>query len=138
MKFFKAMGTAILLVLLFASIALTLAAAAVRFAALNPKYLKAFMPTKTYCAEMRERLSEDLDHVALLYGVDGTALSETVTDDAIRSYTNRMIDALFAENATAPLTLPAFPAFPPRVAPWTILEVETTLSFLSRAVTMNL
>jgi hypothetical protein len=110
MKFFKAIGTVILLALLFASIALTLASAAVRFAALNPKYLKAFMPTKTYCAEMRERVSEDLDHVALLYGVDGTELPEFVTDDAIRSYTNRMIDALFAENATAPLKLPAFPA----------------------------
>lgn len=110
MKFFKVIGTAILLILLCASIALTLASGALRFLVLNPAYIKTFLPTETYCAEMRDRLSEDLEHVALLYGVDGDALSEVVTDDAIRAYTNRMIDALYAENAKAPLALPAFPA----------------------------
>jgi hypothetical protein len=110
MKFFKVIGTAILLALLIASIVLTLAAGALRFIVLNPAYIKAFMPTKTYCAEMRERLSEDLEHVALLYGVDGDALKDVVTDDAIRTYTDRVIDALFAENATVPLALPAYPA----------------------------
>ena len=110
MKFFKVIGTAILLALLIASIVLTLAAGALRFIVLNPAYIKAFMPTKTYCAEMRERLSEDLEHVALLYGVNGDALKEVVTDDAIHAYTDRVIDALFAENATFPLALPVYPA----------------------------
>ena len=110
MKFFKVIGTAILLALLIASIVLTLAAGTLRFIVLNPAYIKAFMPTKTYCAEMRERLSEDLEHVALLYGVNGDALKEVVTDDAIHAYTDRVIDALFAENATFPLALPAYPA----------------------------
>ncbi len=109
MKFFKAIGTVLILAVLCAAIVLTLTAGALRFIVLNPAYLKAFMPTKTYCSEMRERLSEDLDHIALLYGLEEGTLSEVVTDEAIREYTNGMIDALYAENAQAPLALPDFP-----------------------------
>lgn len=110
MKFFKAIGTAVLLAALCASIVLTLAAGAVRFLILNPSYLKTFMPTESYCTEMRERLSDDLDHIALLYGLPEGAFREVVTDASVRSYTNTLIDALYAEDAKAPLDLPAFPA----------------------------
>lgn len=110
MKFFRFLGTAIVLTVLCAAIALTLLSGALRFLVLNPDYLKTFMPTKSYCAEMRERLSDDLDHVALLYGLSEGAASEIVTDEAIKNYTVTLIDALYAENATAPLDLPAFPA----------------------------
>lgn len=109
MKVLKAIGTALILLVLCAAIVLTLVSGAAKFLATNPSYLKTFLPTKSYCAEMRERLSDDLDHIALLYGLEEGSLSEVVTDDAIRSYTNAMIDALFAENATAPLELPSFP-----------------------------
>lgn len=109
MKALKAIGTALILLVLCAAIVLTLVSGAAKFLATNPSYLKTFLPTKSYCAEMRERLSDDLDHIALLYGLEEGSLSEVVTDDAIRSYTNAMIDALFAENATAPLELPSFP-----------------------------
>ena len=110
MKLFKFIGTAIVLILLCASIALTLTAAALRFIVLNPDYLKTFMPTKSYCAEMRERLKDDLDHVALLYGLPESAAEEVVTDEAIQNYTVTLIDALYAEDAKAPLELPAYPA----------------------------
>lgn len=109
MKVLKAIGTALILLVLCAAIVLTLVSGAAKFLAMNPSYLKTFLPTKSYCAEMRERLSDDLDHIALLYGLEEGSLSEVVTDDAIRSYTNAMIDALFTENATAPLELPSFP-----------------------------
>lgn len=110
MKFFRFIGTAIVLILLCASIALTLTAGGLRFLALNPDYLKAFMPTKSYCAEMRAALSEDLDHVALLYGLPEGTLSEVITDDAIHAHTVTLIDALYATDAKAPLSLPAYPA----------------------------
>lgn len=110
MKVLKGIGTALVLVVLIAAIAMTLTAGAVRFMATNPWYLKTFMPTGSYCSEMRERISDDLDHIALLYGLQDGALDEVVTNDAIRSYTGTMIDALLAENATAPLDLPAYPA----------------------------
>lgn len=110
MRFFKAIGTLLVLAVLCAAIVLTLAAGALRFIVLNPDYIKAFLPTESYCAEMRARLSDDLDHVALLYGLNEGALSNVVTDEAVRAYTNTLIDALYAENAEAPLDLPAFPA----------------------------
>lgn len=108
MKFFKFIGTAIVLTLLCAAIVLTLTAGALRFLVLNPAYLKAFMPTQSYCSAMRENLSDDLDHVALLYGLPEGAFSEVVTDESIRNYTNTLIDALYAKDAKAPLNLPAY------------------------------
>ena len=110
MKFFRFIGTAIVLIVLCAAIALTLTAGALRFIALNPDYVKMLLPTKNYCEEMRQNLSDDLDHVALLYGLPEGAFSEVVTDDAIISYTNTLIDALYAPDAKAPLDLPAYPA----------------------------
>ena len=110
MKFFRFIGTAIVLIVLCAAIALTLTAGALRFIALNPDYVKMLLPTKNYCEEMRQNLSDDLDHVALLYGLPEGAFSEVVTDESIISYTNTLIDALYAPDAKAPLDLPAYPA----------------------------
>ena len=110
MKFFKGIGTAIVLIILCAAIVLTLAAGALRFMALNPAYVKTFMPTKSYCAEMRRSLADDLDHIALLYGLEDGAFDAVVSDDSIRAYTNTLIDALYAKDAKAPLDLPAYPA----------------------------
>ncbi len=109
MKLFKFFGTVLILAVLCAAIALTLAAGALHFIALNPDYIKTFLPTKSYCAEIRERLSDDLDHVALLYGLPEGKLAAVVTDDSIRAYTNKLIDALYAKDAQAPLDLPAYP-----------------------------
>ena len=108
MKLFKALGTLIVLLILCAAIALTLTTAAVRYMAMNPTYLKTFMTTKSYCAEMRERIADDLDHIALLYGLEEGALKEIVTDEEIKEYTDAMIDALFAEDAETPLKLPSY------------------------------
>ena len=110
MKFFRFIGTAIVLIVLCAAIALTLVSGALRFIALNPDYVKTVLPTKNYCEEMRKNLSDDLDHVALLYGLPDGAFSEVVTDDSIISYTDTLIDALYAEDAKSPLELPAYPA----------------------------
>ena len=110
MRFFRFIGTAIVMIVLCAAIALTLTAGALRFIALNPDYVKTFLPTKSYCEQMRKDLSGDLDHVALLYGLPDGAFSEVVTDESIQSYTNTLIDALYAEDAKSPLDLPAYPA----------------------------
>ena len=110
MRFFRFIGTTIVLILLCAAIALTLVSGALHFIALNPEYIKTFLPTKSYCAEIRKDLSDDLDHVALLYGLPEGAFSEVVTDDSIIRYTNTLIDALYAPDAKAPLELPAYPA----------------------------
>jgi hypothetical protein len=110
MKLFRFIGTAIVLAVLCAAIVLTLTAGTLRFIALNPAYFKTFLPTKSYCTEMRENLSDDLDHVALLYGLKEGSFSAVVTDESIVWYTNTLIDALYAEDAKAPLDLPAYPA----------------------------
>lgn len=110
MKLFKFIGTAIVLTVLCAAIALTLVSGALHFIALNPDYIKTFLPTKSYCEQMRKDLSDDLDHVALLYGLPEDAFSTVVTDESIVSYTNTLIDALYAEDAQSPLDLPAYPA----------------------------
>ena len=47
MKFFRFIGTAIVLTVLCAAIALTLVSGALRFIALNPDYVKMFLPTKS-------------------------------------------------------------------------------------------
>ena len=70
MKVIRAIGTAIVLAVLCAALMLTLVAGPVRFLALNPWYLKTFVPTRSYCEQLRENLTEDLDHVALLYGLE--------------------------------------------------------------------
>ncbi len=109
MKVLRGIGTVILLLVLVAAIALTLVTGLVRFVAMNPAFVKTFMTTDGYCAEMRARLSDDLDHVALLYGFEEGELTKLVKDSAIRSYTNDMIDALYAAEETDTLALPPFP-----------------------------
>ena len=110
MKVFKGIGTAIVLTVLCASLALVLVAGPVRFLALNPAYIKTFMPTRSYCEELRARITDDLDHVALLYGLEAGELSEVVTDESIRSFTGAMIDNLFDQNTTTELDLPDYPS----------------------------
>ena len=110
MKILRAIGTAVVLTVLCAALCLTLTAGPIRFMALNPAYLKTFMPTRSYCEELRERISDDLDHVALLYGLEAGSLNDVVTDDSIRAFTGDMIDALFDEATTTELILPSYPA----------------------------
>ena len=88
---------------------LTLVAGPLRFMALNPAFLKTFVPSKTYCEEMRARVSEDLDHVAILYGLESGALNDVVSDESIKTYTSALIDAMFAQETTDSLNLPAYP-----------------------------
>ena len=109
MKVIRAIGTAIVLCVLCAALVLSLVAGAVRFLALNPRYLKTFVPTKSYCEQLRANLTEDLDHVALLYGLEAGALNDVVTDESIRAYTSDLIDALFAADTTNELHLPDYP-----------------------------
>ena len=110
MKILKGIGTAVVLAVLCAALCLTLVAGPVRFLALNPAYLKTFMPSRSYCDELRARISEDLDHVALLYGLEPGALNDVVTDESIRKFTGDMIDALFDSGTKTELTLPSYPA----------------------------
>lgn len=109
MKILRAVFTAVVLCVLCAALMLSLVAGAVRFLALNPAYLKTFVPTRAYCEQLRANLSEDLDHVALLYGLESGALDEVVTDESVRAYTAGLIDALFDQNTTTELNLPSYP-----------------------------
>ncbi len=110
MRLLRGIGTLIALTVLCAALMLTLAAGPLRFIALNPAYLKTFVPSRDYCEEMRQRISDDLDHVAILYGLENGELTDLVTDDSIRAYTGTLIDALFAPENTDSLHLPSYPA----------------------------
>ncbi len=109
MKVIRGIGTIIVLALLVAAIVLTLAVGLVRFIAMNPAFLKTFLPTDGYCEELREKISEDLDHVALLYGIEEGKLGDLIKNKTIRAYTGDMIDALFAAEDAADLKLPKYP-----------------------------
>ena len=109
MRLLRTLGTALVLIILCASLVLTLVAGPLRFMALNPAFLKTFVPSKTYCEEMRARVSEDLDHVAILYGLESGALNDVVSDESIKTYTSALIDAMFAQETTDSLNLPAYP-----------------------------
>ena len=109
MRLLRTLGTALVLIILCASLVLTLVAGPLRFMALNPAFLKTFVSTKSYCEEMRARVSEDLDHVAILYGLESGALNDVVSDESIKTYTSALIDAMFAQETTDSLTLPAYP-----------------------------
>ena len=109
MKVIKGFVTVILLTVLCAALALTLVAGLVRFAVMNPAYFKTFMATDRYCEEMRGWVSEDLDHVALLYGIEEGTLGMLVKNRSIRWYTNKMIDALYDQKSGDTLTLPDYP-----------------------------
>ena len=109
MKFFKGLISAILLVLLLASTAVTLLAGAVRFLALNPAFLKTFLTTKPYCNAFRESMVDELDTTAAQYGLDDAAFDACIQDDDVKSYTSALIDALYAADGTTDVALPAFP-----------------------------
>ena len=109
MRLLRTLGTVLVLIILCASLVLTLVAGPLRFMALNPAFLKTFVPTKSYCEEMRARVSEDLDHVAILYGLESGALNDVVSDESIKTYTSALIDAMFAQETTDSLNLPAYP-----------------------------
>lgn len=109
MSLTKAIGTVVLCLLLLFSTALSAVSGLLTFVVLNPTYYKAMLPTKAYCDELRERIGENLDHVAILYGLSEGSLNEIVTDADIRAYTGALIDELFNEQTTETLTLPAFP-----------------------------
>lgn len=110
MRFLRTIGTVVVLAVLCAALMLTLVAGPLKWIVLNPSYLKTFVPSPAYCAEMRTRISDDLDHVALLYGLETGSLEEVVTDDSIRAFTESLIDALFASENTDTLNLPAYPS----------------------------
>lgn len=109
MKLGRAIGTVVLCLLLCFSSALLLGTGLLRLVVLNPAYYKAFTVTPAYCAELRQRIGENLDHVAILYGLDEGALTDVVTDADIAAYTAALIDALFDEQTTDTLTLPPYP-----------------------------
>ncbi len=109
MRLLRGLGTILILIVLCAALVLTLIAGPLRFIALNPAFLKAFVPSQSYCEEMRMRVSDDLDHVAILYGLENGALTDVVTDDSIRAFTDALIDALFAPENTDSLNLPSYP-----------------------------
>lgn len=110
MKVIRGIGTIIVLTVLIGAVLLTLASGLVRFVALNPAFLKTFMPTDGYCEELRTLVSEDLDHIALQYGFAEGELGKLVKNKTIRSYTNDMVDALFAAEDAADLKLPSYPS----------------------------
>ncbi len=110
MKFGKALGTLLLCALLIGSTVLTLVSGLLSFLILNPNYYKSFVPGRSYCDELRQRIGENLDHVAILYGLDEGVLTDVVTDRDIIAYTAATTDALFDNDTTDTLTLPAFPA----------------------------
>ena len=109
MRVLRVIGTVIVLAVLCAAWMLTLVAGPLKWIVLNPAFLKAFVPSQSYCEEMRERVSDDLDHVALLYGLESGSLDAVVTDESIRTFTNDLIDALFAPENTDTLQLNAYP-----------------------------
>lgn len=109
MKFGKAVGTVVLCLLLCFSTALLLGTSLLRLVVLNPAFYKAFAVTPAYCAELRTRIGENLDHVAILYGLDEGALNDVVTDEDIAAYTDALIDALFDDATTDTLALPPYP-----------------------------
>lgn len=109
MKVLKGIATVLILTVLCAALALTLVAGLVRFIALNPSFVKTFMPTDSFCAELRARISDDLDHIALQAGFEEGKLGKLVTNKAIRSYTGRVIDALYENKDGTTLQMPAYP-----------------------------
>ena len=101
MKLSKAFGTLILTALIILGVFLALASSLFSFLVLNPAFLKAFVPSGSYCAEMREQLGKNLDHIALLYGLDEGSLSGIVSDEEIRTFTKLSIDRMFGNDSKA-------------------------------------
>lgn len=112
MKFWKTIGSFVLVILLICSVALTLFGSLYRFLVCNPSFLKTFLPTKSFCDELREQVGEDLDHVAILYGLEEGSLDTLVTDEEIRSFLHTMVDEFYAADSAQTVTLPAYPSEP--------------------------
>lgn len=111
MKFSKALGTLILTCLITLATFLSLVCALLSFMVLNPLFLKTFVPSGTYCMEMRGQIGKNLDHIALLYGLEDGVLSDIVSDVEIRSFTKFSIDKLFTgeTGTTEDLSFPKEP-----------------------------
>lgn len=112
MKFWKTVGSFVLVLLLICSVALTLFGGLYRFVLCNPSFLKTFLPTKSFCDDLREQVGEDLDHVAILYGLEEGSLDALITDEELRSFLCVMVDAFYAANSAESVALPAYPAEP--------------------------
>lgn len=101
LKFSKAVGTLVLTCLITLGVFLALVSSLFSFLVLNPAFLKKFVPSGPYCAEMREQVGKNLDHIAMLYGLDEGTLSDIVSDEEIQSFTRSSIDKLFNGEAEA-------------------------------------
>lgn len=109
MKLSKAVGTLILTCLIALGVFLALISSLFRFLVLNPVFLKASVPSRSYCAEMREQIGKDLDHIAILYGLNEGSLSAVVTDEEIQSFTKLSVDRLFGHSEGTDLSYPGKP-----------------------------
>ena len=113
MKGFRTFLTVIIVPVLIVSTALTLVSGLLRFVVLNPSYYKRHLADGQYCAEMQTYLNEDLSHIAILYGLNETALDNFITETDIKDYTARYVDAVFNINETdGKLDVPAYPDNP--------------------------
>ena len=110
MSFGKAIGTVLLCALLLFSSAVMLVSGLLTFVVMNPNYYKLMVPNRAYCEELRSRIGDNLDHIAIQYGLEEGELNGVVTDADIRAYTAALVDALFSEQTTDSLTMPAYPA----------------------------
>lgn len=109
MKLSKAIGTLILTCLITLGVFLVLISSLFSFLILNPVFLKTFVPSRSYCAEMREQVGKNLDHIAILYGLNEGSLTDIVTDEEIRYFTGLSIDRLFDRSETTDLSYPKDP-----------------------------
>lgn len=112
MKFWKGLASLVLIVLLLCTVSIGLFSGLFRFVAANPAYLKTFLPTQSYCDELRARIGENLEHIALLYGLEDNALYEVVTDTDIRVFTEAMIDAFYSAESADSVVLPVYDPSP--------------------------
>lgn len=109
MKLSKAVGTLILTCLITLGVFLALISSLFRFLVLNPAFLKTVVPSRSYCAEMREQIGKNLDHIAILYGLNEGSLSGVVTEEEIQSFTEFSIDRLFGRTEGTDLSYPEKP-----------------------------
>lgn len=109
MKLSKAIGTILLCLLLLLGTVLSLGTGLLRFVVMNPALYRAFLARPAFLNELRERLGENLDHIAVLYGLEEGELAAVVTDEQLKAYTAALTDALFDPAETETLTLPDFP-----------------------------
>ncbi len=109
MKLSKAVGTLILTCLITLGVFLALISSLFSFMVLNPVFLKTFVPSGQYCSEMREQIGKNLDHIAILYGLNEGSLTDVIKNEEIRNYTDLSIDRLFGSTDTDALSYPKGP-----------------------------